>query len=245
MDGNSGLERLSSVEQVRNNIEQMIIADRLKPGDRLPTEAELSARYEVGRSTIREALKRMEEAGTVHAVRGRGHFLSAIGGLNVENPITRYQSIPQMLAAQGYTVSVSVLDVGRVPAHIKVAEALGVEVGDEVIRVIRMLSGNGEPLVLSRSALRRDILPGSIKHRDWSGELHDTLANHGHHLVSSTTRIRAVEMPVEMEIRFSLGGLGPWLLLEETCLSNAGERILYTHSYYRGTRVSFTLLRQI
>jgi DNA-binding GntR family transcriptional regulator len=244
MSDGSGLEKLSSVEQVRNNIEQMIVTDRLKPGDRLPTEAELSVRYEVGRSTIREALKRMEEAGTVHAVRGRGHFLSAIGGLNVEHPLTRYQSIPQMLSDYGYNVSVSVLDVALLPAHIKVAEALGVEIGEEIIRVIRMLSGNGEPLVLSRSALRRDILPGSVKHRDWSGELHDVLASHGHALVSSTTQIRAAEMPVELEIRFSLGGLGPWLLLEETSLSSTGERILYTHSYYRGSRVHFTLLRQ-
>jgi GntR family transcriptional regulator len=186
----------------------------------------------------------MEEAGTIHAVRGRGHFLSAVGALNVKHPITRYQSSLQMLDERGLKVAISVLDVGLVPANIKVAEELGVEAGDEIIRVIRMFFGNGEPLVLSRAALRRDVLPGSVKHRDWGGELHDILAAHGHHLVSSTAQIRAVEMPVELEIRFALGGLGPWLLLEETSLSSAGERILYTHSYHRGSRANFTLLRQ-
>ena len=46
-------------------IEQKIVKRTLKPGDLLPTETELARQFDVNRSTVREAVRRLESAGLV------------------------------------------------------------------------------------------------------------------------------------------------------------------------------------
>jgi len=62
---------LEIVKQLR----QMIEKDRLKPGDRLPSERELSERLSVGRSSVREALRALELLGLIETRRGEGTFI--------------------------------------------------------------------------------------------------------------------------------------------------------------------------
>lgn len=245
IEENAGTRRRSTVEQVRGEIETMIKESGLKPGDRLPSESELAIRFGVSRSSIREALKHLEEAGSVSAIHGRGRFLSPVGGLSVERPITRFESITQMLEAQGHAVARAVLDVHIGEAEEHEASALGVESGADVIRLIRLFYGDEQPIVLSCATVRRELLPGPVEYRDWSGSLTTLLNVHGHRLVSSAARIRAVDLPSEYEARFSLTGLGPWLLIEETCLSSSGERILYSADYHRGSFAAFSMVRQV
>lgn len=53
----------------------MIDDDGLKPGDKIPSERELSERLHVGRSSVREALRALELLGLIETRRGEGTFL--------------------------------------------------------------------------------------------------------------------------------------------------------------------------
>lgn len=53
------------VHNVIDRIREHIVANRLKPGDRLPTEREICSLFGVGRSTVREALTVLEVLGAV------------------------------------------------------------------------------------------------------------------------------------------------------------------------------------
>ncbi|MDR1710805.1 MAG: GntR family transcriptional regulator [Propionibacteriaceae bacterium] len=235
----------SRVESLRQQLTELIAARGLKPGDKLPTEADLASEFSAGRSTVREALKHLEEAGLVISARGRGRFVSAVGGVRVERPITRYEGLGQLLRAQGLEVSRAVLDVGLAAADAAEAEALSLPTGAEVIRLTRLFSAADEPLVFSQVAVPKGLLPGAIRHRDWSGSLNDLLAAHGHQVVSSVAVIRAVELPEPSAARFNLGGLGPWLLITETGLGANGDRLLYSLDYHRGSHAAFSILRQL
>ena len=61
--------------QVEALIREEIEREGLKPGARLPTEAELCERFAVSRSTIRQALNRLEVAGLITRTRGKGTFV--------------------------------------------------------------------------------------------------------------------------------------------------------------------------
>lgn len=50
---------------------------RLKPGDKLPTESELVARFDVSRTVVREAISRMQASGMVETRHGIGTFVRA------------------------------------------------------------------------------------------------------------------------------------------------------------------------
>jgi len=235
--------RGSTVEQLRDDILELISTADLQPGDKLPTEAVLAARFNVARSTVREALKHLEEAGVAHAVKGHGRFLSALSTVRVDRPITRYESITRMLESLGYEVTTGVMDVHVRPANDKEQAALRLTSEDEVIQLTRIRFGNDEPLVFSVASIVRDALPGPVAYRDWASSVAAALEAHGSRIVSSIARIRAVELPADAAQRFNLSGLGPWLLVEETCFSQDGRRVLYAEDYHLGAALAFNVVR--
>ncbi|MET0703934.1 MAG: FadR/GntR family transcriptional regulator [Mycobacterium sp.] len=58
-----------------NAIRGFIVDNQLKPGDPLPSEAELAALLDVGKTSVREGLRRLEAHGVVEVRRGRGLFV--------------------------------------------------------------------------------------------------------------------------------------------------------------------------
>ena len=63
----------------------LIIEGRLKPGDRLPSEKDLCTAFDVGRSSIREALQCLEHLGLVQSRQGIGRFLAKASPAHAES----------------------------------------------------------------------------------------------------------------------------------------------------------------
>ena len=68
------------VDQVRVSVLEAIATGRLRPGDRLPSEAEQARGFQVSRATVREALRSLADAGLISTVRGRdgGSFVNRL-----------------------------------------------------------------------------------------------------------------------------------------------------------------------
>jgi len=60
----------SLAKQISEQLHEAILSGALKADDRLPTEDELAARYQVSRPTIREALKRLAAQNLIRSRRG-------------------------------------------------------------------------------------------------------------------------------------------------------------------------------
>ncbi len=58
-------------------IRAFIVEHRLKAGDPLPSEAELATLLDVGKTSVREGLRRLEAHGVVEVRRGKGLFVGA------------------------------------------------------------------------------------------------------------------------------------------------------------------------
>lgn len=67
------LDRRKRYEQIADQLLGQIGERRLRPGDAVPSERELTQVYGVGRSTVREALRMLESRGVIAAV-GNGTF---------------------------------------------------------------------------------------------------------------------------------------------------------------------------
>ena len=70
------VESKSLAEAVAEQLMTMIAKGQLRPGDRLPTEPELMVQFNVGRSTLREAIKSLVVAGLLETRRSSGTFVS-------------------------------------------------------------------------------------------------------------------------------------------------------------------------
>ena len=62
---------IGAVQRVRAQLEQMILAGELEPGDRL-NELSLAARFDIGRAHLREAVRALEEAHLIEVIANRG-----------------------------------------------------------------------------------------------------------------------------------------------------------------------------
>lgn len=59
------LDVLSAYQAVSRKLRRSIVAGELKPGDQLPSEAELAEQFGVNRSTVREGIRQLENDGFV------------------------------------------------------------------------------------------------------------------------------------------------------------------------------------
>jgi GntR family transcriptional regulator len=72
------LDRTSPVPfyfQLAGVLEEEVASGRWKPGTRLPGEHELCERYGISRTTVRQALARLEQRGLIERLKGQGTFV--------------------------------------------------------------------------------------------------------------------------------------------------------------------------
>lgn len=70
----------SSVDYVVNSIKELLLTEKVKPGDRLPTELELAKLLSVSRGSVREAMKILAAFGIIVIKRGDGTYVSDMDG---------------------------------------------------------------------------------------------------------------------------------------------------------------------
>ena len=76
-------KRLSSVEIVVEKIKELLIDSKLKPGDMLPSETALAESLEVGRGSVREAVKILVAYGVLEIRRGAGTYIATASNKNL------------------------------------------------------------------------------------------------------------------------------------------------------------------
>lgn len=88
---------------VLEKIESDLLAGKLGPGDRLPSERDLVAQLGVGRSSVREALRVLEVMGLIRTATGSG---PSAGAIVVARPTGGMQALLRLqVAAQGFAIS--------------------------------------------------------------------------------------------------------------------------------------------
>lgn len=73
--GGKLVERKTRVVEIGLKLRQMLEQKTFAPGDKLPSQAELSRRYDVSRTVIREAIARLQAKGLVEVRHGAGVFM--------------------------------------------------------------------------------------------------------------------------------------------------------------------------
>lgn len=133
------------------------LATDYPPGTRLPTEAQLAARFGVNRHTIRRALAALAADGLVHTRRGAGVF-SAMPP--VEYPLSRRTRFHAALSATGRVAGRRILSIQSVPADAESADFLALQSDQPVLRVEGVSLSDGGVVGHFRSVFPAGRLPG-------------------------------------------------------------------------------------
>lgn len=130
-----------------------------RPGDRLPTEADLAARFGVNRHTVRHALAALADAGTVHPRRGAGVFVTA---RPTDYALGQRVRFHQNVAASGRTPSRRITRRETRPATVPETEALRLAPGAAVHVVEGVSLADGQPMAVFRSVFPADRFAGLL-----------------------------------------------------------------------------------
>ncbi|WP_091134320.1 UTRA domain-containing protein [Microvirga guangxiensis] len=232
------------VLKLRDAITALIDEQGLKPGDQLPTEAELTRKFQISRPALREALKLMEQDGAIYVKHGKGRFVSAAAALQVERPITCFESVTDMLHKSGYRPTNRVLSISEEVASDEVREALRLEQGARVIRLERLRMQGDEVLVYCLDYIPRSVIPDRLYDIDWSGSVLDLLERHGSRPRMSTAVATSTLLPNDVSERNDLHDFGPAFLITETTFTPTGIPVIFAKDYHRGSRFSFSFVRK-
>lgn len=94
------IDRTPLVATVMDRITAYVQSEHLAEGERLPSERELRAQLNVGRSTVREALKALEALGLVQIRQGAGVF---VGSSHAVGAVEAPQVVPSDVAATDWS----------------------------------------------------------------------------------------------------------------------------------------------
>ena len=154
--------------QLKQWISEQIASGRFPPGSRLPDEQQLSSSLKVSRGVVRQAMSELAFEGRVSKQQGRGTFVAEP---KVEARLmSQLPGLAADAAAHGQSVSSQVLGLEEVPAGEEVARSLGLTPGTPVVRLERLRSIGGEPLVLAVTYLP-SALAGGLLEVDLEGEV--------------------------------------------------------------------------
>jgi len=84
----SAIEVARPSELIIRQLRQLLASGALKPGDRLPAERDLATQFNVGRSHVREALKRLEFYGILQTLPQSGTVVARLGVAALEGLIS-------------------------------------------------------------------------------------------------------------------------------------------------------------
>src|SRR5699024_12463971 len=75
------INRMTLVEQVVEQIEQLMEQGKWKVSDKLPPEMELMKKFDVSRNTLREAIRALDHAGILETKQGSGTLVRSTSSL--------------------------------------------------------------------------------------------------------------------------------------------------------------------
>ncbi|MEF7613279.1 GntR family transcriptional regulator [Aquincola sp. MAHUQ-54] len=130
--------------QIKALITRSLQGGEWKPGEPIPSETELAARYKVSQGTVRKAIDELATENLVVRRQGKGTFVSTHAEEKVQFRFLRL--MPDEGEAGG--MPRRFLDCRRLRAPADVARALDIRGGEPVVQVRRLLYFRERPIVL-------------------------------------------------------------------------------------------------
>jgi GntR family transcriptional regulator len=209
------------------------------PGYALPSEADLCAMFGLSRTAVRQALAELAAEGLVHKEKGRGSF---VRGPRAGFVVREVRGFYEEMRDQGKDVTTEVLDLQTVPASADYAALLDVPTGSELIRLERLRSADGEPILLVETFLPsprfKTILDEDLTTVSLYAHLrehYDVVPGGGHRLIEAV----AAERRTAKLLGVRAGA--PLLRLRSVNVGRDGQPFEAFTAWYRADRASFEL----
>ncbi len=189
-----------------------------RPGEAIPSEMELAARFKVSQGTVRKAIDELAAENLLVRRQGKGTFVATHAEEHVQFRFLRL--MPDSGETGGMTRRL--IDCKRQRAPAEVARSLHLSAGDPVIRVRRVLSFREAPVVLDDIWLPSALFKGLTVERlaAHRGPMYGLFeAEFGVRMIRAEEKIRAVAADAASAELLALGVGAPLLSVERLSMT--------------------------
>jgi len=234
----------SLTEQVKSTLKQRILNDEFE-GGRIPSEADLANELGVSRTTVRDALSRLEQEGVVVRRQGAGTFVNE-AGLQIKIRLEEIWSYEGMLEAHGYTPTTEIVDVSDRPADAATADALGLEEGEGVRVVTKRFLADGRPVIVAVNHIPLRFIQSPDARIDFHSPIYRILSTFcAQHLTYYVSEIVPLQAPPWLTELLKLPPHKTVLLsFDEVGYNQDNQPVIKAQSFFRDDVLRLRLIRR-
>ncbi len=210
-------------QQIKGLILQSLQSGEWKPGEVIPSEMDLAARFKVSQGTVRKAIDELAAENLVVRRQGKGTFVATHAEQQVQYRFLKLQPDNGDTRSEG-PAERTIVDCKRLRASAEIARALSLRSGDTVLQVRRVLAFSGVPTILEDLWLPGTPFKGltAERLRDSHGPMYAMFETEfGVRMVRADEKIRAVNPDAEQAKLLDVSTTAPLLSV---------ERVAYTYN---------------
>lgn len=225
-------------------IQQFVAQRDLQPGDRLPSEVELSTFFGVGRSTIREAMGHLELARVVERRRGVGtvflgaHSPPAVG-------LETLESLESLAARQGWQCQTADIQIRPSVANDEQARRLEIEPGSRVSIITRTKERDGVPLAEMVSVVPATVIPFAALEFEFRDSITELMTRrHSPRVRFARAEVTAARCGAHRAARLGVSPGSPLILLDELFVGDGGLVLAWNLLYFVPSGIRLDVIRR-
>jgi GntR family transcriptional regulator len=221
--------------QIKTLILQSLQAGEWKPGEVIPSEMDLAARYQVSQGTVRKAVDELAAENLVVRRQGKGTFVATHNEQHVQFRFLKLVPDNGAPGSEG-PAEREILDCKKTRASTEIARLLSLRSGDAVLQVRRLLGFNGVPTILEDIWLPAAPFKGLTaeqlaSHPGPSYALFETEYNV--RMLRADEKIRALPATTEQSLLLKVKQDTPLLFVERVAFTYRDTPMELRRGYYR------------
>ncbi len=224
-------------------IEQALMADIVsgtyRPGDQLPTEAQLSKRFGVNRHTVRRAVSSLVDQGRLRVEQGRGMFVQEN---KLDYPMGARVRFTQSVSAAHRLPGRAILRAEIIQADKIVSDNLKIAEGAEVVLVESVGEVDRRPVSFACSYFPAERFRGIAGHVQETQSITEALNRYGvTDYTRSGTRISAILSTAQVARHLQISPGRPIIQTEGADIDQNGRPVSYNVSQFAGDWVQLVV----
>lgn len=222
-------------QQIKTLILRSLQSGEWRPGEAIPSEIDLAARFKVSQGTVRKAVDELAAENLLVRRQGKGTFVATHAEEQVQYRFLRLAPDVPAQATQG-SAHREFLDCRRLPAPSDVAAALHLGADESVVEVRRVLHFAGQPVVLDDIWLPAHLFKGLTAERlsQYRGPMYGLFETEfGVRMIRAEEKLRAVAADATVAALLHVEVGTPLLSVERLAFTYEDQPVELRRGLYR------------
>lgn len=225
--------------QIAEWLKAEIASGTFSEGTRVPTEADIAARFDVNRHTVRRAIAALTADGILRADQGRGTFVAAAA---LDYPIKSRTRFSEIISGQDRTPSGRMIGNAIEAADALLSEALSVPVGATLLRIETLRVVDGVPVLVATSWFEQARFPALLASYAETGSFTEALNACGVEDYSrKRSKVTAELVEPDDAALLELAAGQPVLVVESLNIDPEGCPVQYTRTRMAADRLQVVI----